>query len=82
MPVTRVDAKLDQLPVDFDISKPNEIARGAYTSYDAEKMQGLLVGVQVVGQRLDEERVLAMMELIEQVLTDNGKAYESLIVDS
>lgn len=80
--MTRVDAKLDKLPADFKLSKLNGIARGAYMSYDAEKMEGLPVGVQVVGHRLEEERVLAMMELIQEVLEANGEAYELLTLDS
>ncbi len=63
-----MDKDLDQLPSDFDISKLNGVARGAYKHYDAEKMHGLPVGVQVVGRRLEEEKVLAVMKRIEDML--------------
>jgi Asp-tRNA(Asn)/Glu-tRNA(Gln) amidotransferase A subunit family amidase len=36
----------------------NIIAKGAYSTYDADKMHGLPVGVQVAGRRLEEEKVL------------------------
>lgn len=80
--MTRVDAKLDKLPAELNLSKMNGIARGAYQSYDAKKMHGLPVGVQVIGHRLEEERVLAMMELIQEALEADGEAYELLSLDS
>jgi hypothetical protein len=58
----------DTLPPGFNIKKLNGVARGAYKHYDAEKMQGLPVGVQVVGRRLEEEKVLAVMQVVEDAL--------------
>lgn len=46
----------------------NGIARGAWKYYNAEDMHGLPVGVQVVGQRLEEEKVLVGMQRIEKAL--------------
>lgn len=46
--------------------------------YDARAMAGLPVGIQVVGQRLQEEKVLAGMSLVEGVLRKNGLGYELL----
>ena len=46
----------------------NGIARGAWKYYNAEDMHGLPVGVQVVGQRLEEEQVLVGMQRIERAL--------------
>ena len=64
---------------DFNFKKLNGIAQGAYKHYDAVKMHGLPVGVQVVGQRLTEERVLAAMERVEAALErHNGGKYELL----
>jgi nitrogen regulatory protein PII-like uncharacterized protein len=74
-----VDRTLDQLPKDFNIKKLNGVARGAYKHYDADAMHGLPVAVQVVGQRLEEEKVLAVMERIEEALGD-GK-YQLLEID-
>ncbi|KAK5657121.1 hypothetical protein OQA88_3649 [Cercophora sp. LCS_1] len=71
LPITHVDETLDKLPKDFNIKKLNGIARGAYKHYDAERMHGLPVGVQVVGRRLEEEKVLAIMQRIEDALGDD-----------
>ena len=43
-------------------------------------MHGLPVGVQVVGRRLEEEKVLAVMKMIEDALGDDK--YDLLDVDS
>jgi Asp-tRNA(Asn)/Glu-tRNA(Gln) amidotransferase A subunit family amidase len=81
IPVTHVDAVKDALPSTFNIKKLNGIAQGAYKHYDAEKMAGLPVAVQVVGRRLEEEKVLAVMERIEDALDNNGGRYDLLEVD-
>lgn len=78
VPVTKVDAELDQLPADFKLGKLNGVARGAYKHYDASKMEGLPVAVQVVGRRLEEEKVIAVMGRIEDCLRVAGKGYELL----
>jgi len=56
------------LPADFNIRKLNGVAQGAYNLYDADKMHGLPVGVQVVGRCLEEEKVLAVMKRVEDAL--------------
>jgi hypothetical protein len=71
LPITHVDKTLDQLPASFDLKKLNGVARGAYKHYDAERMHGLPVGVQVVGRRLEEEKVLAVMKRLEDALGDD-----------
>lgn len=71
MPVTHVDREQDQLPRTFDIGALNGIARGAYKLYDANDMHGLPVGIQVVGRRLEEEKVLAAMKRVEDALGDD-----------
>jgi Asp-tRNA(Asn)/Glu-tRNA(Gln) amidotransferase A subunit family amidase len=76
MPITHVDKALDQLPPNFNIKKLNGVAQGAYKHYDATAMHGLPVGVQVVGQRLEEEKVLAIMKRIEDAL---GEAQYQLL---
>ncbi|EPQ53515.1 amidase signature enzyme [Gloeophyllum trabeum ATCC 11539] len=76
MPVTRVDRELDSLDPKF---RPrNVIEAGAYKLYDAEKMHGLPVGVQMVGRRLQEEKVMEGMKLIQRLLVHDGKEYELL----
>jgi Asp-tRNA(Asn)/Glu-tRNA(Gln) amidotransferase A subunit family amidase len=59
----------------------NGVARGVYKYYDAEKMKGLPVGVQVVGQRLEEEKVLALMSRVEGLLESRGEEYEPISLD-
>ncbi|PSN65138.1 amidase signature enzyme [Corynespora cassiicola Philippines] len=81
IPVTHVDPAKDQLPAGFNFKKLNGVAKGAYKHYDADKMAGLPVAVQVVGRRLEEEKVLAVMERVEDALDKNGGRYELLEVD-
>jgi len=81
MPVTHVDKALDKLPPNFQLRKLNGVARGAYNLYDATKMHGLPVAIQVVGQRLQEEKVLAVMQRIEDSLDRKGEKYELLEVE-
>ncbi|KND91301.1 Acetamidase, partial [Tolypocladium ophioglossoides CBS 100239] len=71
IPVTHVDRIKDRLPSNFNVRKLNGIARGAYKLYDAEAMHGLPVGVQVIGRRLEEEKVLTLMGRVEDALGDD-----------
>ncbi|KAF4581708.1 hypothetical protein EYR40_002724 [Pleurotus pulmonarius] len=72
MPVTKVDKLTDSHPADFFSSQEyrnlNSIARGAHSVYDAEEMHGLPVGIQVVGRRFEEEKVLEGMRVIQHAL--------------
>ena len=70
--MTHVDKDLDKLPKQFDLKKLNGVAQGAWKHYDAVKMHGLPVGVQVVGRRLEEEKVLAVMKRIEDALGEDA----------
>lgn len=72
---------LDVLPASFNVRKLNGAARGAYKYYDAIKMEGLPVGVQVVGQRLQEEKVLAAMQRIEDALEKHGGKYQLMEIE-
>lgn len=78
LPVTHVDRKKDQLPSDFKLSKLNGVAQGTYKYYDADKMHGLPVGVQIVGRRSEEEKVLKGMEVLEDALHANGVNFQQL----
>jgi Asp-tRNA(Asn)/Glu-tRNA(Gln) amidotransferase A subunit family amidase len=57
----------------------NGVAKGAYMHYDADKMHGLPVAVQIVGKRLEEEKVLAAMQRLEDALGD--EKYQLLAID-
>ncbi|RDI79786.1 hypothetical protein Vi05172_g10096 [Venturia inaequalis] len=81
LPVTHVDRTLDQLPPTFNLKQLNGVAKGAYKHYDATKMDGLPVGVQIVGQRLEEEKVLSVMQRCEDALERNGGKYALLEVE-
>lgn len=79
MPVTKVDLVKDELAKGW---KPrNGVAKGAYRHYDASSMEGLPCAVQVVGRRLEEEKVLMYMETIEDALRESGVIYEHLQIE-
>lgn len=78
VPVTHVDKALDRLPSTFRLRDLNGVAAGAYEHYNADEMHGLPVAVQIVGQRLQEEKVLAAMERVEAALERHGGKYELL----
>ncbi|TFK65510.1 amidase signature enzyme [Pluteus cervinus] len=50
----------------------NPICEAAYSIYNADKMHGLPIGVQIVGRRLEEEKVLEGMYVMEKALKDMG----------
>ena len=79
MPVTHVDKELDKLPPSFNYKKLNGVAKGAYKLYDAEAMHGLPVGIQIVGRRLEEEKVLSIMKRVEDALGEDK--YQLLDID-
>lgn len=72
LPVSFVDGQTDALPRDFmnsaEYKNMGLISKGGYSVYDAEAMHGLPVGVQVVGRRFEEEKVLQGMKIVEDAL--------------
>ncbi|KAL4260766.1 amidase family protein [Pleurotus pulmonarius] len=76
MPITHVNSVLDRLAPRF--AARNAIEKGAYTAYDPVSMSGLPVGVQVVGRRLEEEKVMEGMKIIEGLLAKEGIPYEGI----
>lgn len=79
LPITHVDRDRDTLL--GRVKARNAIEAGQYKMYDASKMHGLPVGVQVVGKRLEEEKVLEGMKIIENCLMADGKTYTLLEID-
>ncbi|EGO03337.1 hypothetical protein SERLA73DRAFT_83265 [Serpula lacrymans var. lacrymans S7.3] len=79
LPVSFVDKTTDSLPSDFTSSaeykQMGAIAKGAYSVYDADAMHGLPVGIQVVGRRFEEEKVLKGMKVIEEALGECGRKF-------
>jgi hypothetical protein len=75
IPVTTVDPSKDQLTDEWTNgpglgSRLNENAlyRGKKPFYDPVAMEGMPVGVQIVGKTWEEEKVLAMMHVIDKAL--------------
>ena len=56
----------------------NAVARDAYNMYDAKAMHGLPIGIQIVGKRLEEEKVLEGMKLVERIVRERGTAFDPL----
>ena len=78
-----MDKTIDDLPQDFVQSQVyksyNSVAKTAYSVYNVEKMHGLPLGVQVAGRRLEEEKVLEGMQVIETALQKQGSVFASRV---
>lgn len=65
---------LDALSSNFQQSNEylgmNDAARNVFSVYDPRSMDGLPLGVQVVGWKLEEEKVLAGMKVLDDALKD------------
>lgn len=74
---------MDNLPEDFVDSDQFKsfpaVAKTAYTVYDAAKMHGLPLGIQVVGRRFEEEKVLEGMQVIEDALHRQGSVFVNAV---
>ncbi|KAF2033109.1 amidase [Setomelanomma holmii] len=57
-----------------DLKAQSEFCQGARDSYDPELLHGLPVSLQLVAQRLQEEKVLAMTATVLQAIKSAGKA--------
>lgn len=79
LPVDFVDKDIDRLQEGFfssaEYNSMNSVAKGAYSVYDSETMHGLPLGIQVVGRRLEEEKVLEGMKVIEAALKSQGTVF-------
>ncbi|KAI0341449.1 amidase signature enzyme [Trametopsis cervina] len=79
VPTTFVDKDLDALPEDFKQSETyqwlNDAERDVFSLYDADAMHGLPLAVQISGGRLEEEKVLEGMKLLEIALRDSGRPF-------
>jgi hypothetical protein len=79
--VTRVNPQLDALPKDW-LTTPRsatpsskEIDKSLYGGkwgYDADAMEGLPVGIQLVGRRWEDEKVIEMMKVVDAALGERG----------
>ena len=53
----------------------NDISRALHDVYDADAMNGLPVGIQVIGRKLEEEKVLAGMKIVGEALAASGTVF-------
>ncbi|KAG1738410.1 amidase signature domain-containing protein [Suillus paluster] len=79
IPVTRVDPDTDQLPADFEPGASgrskvfdSRMYLGKKPVYDPKAMEGMPVGVQIVGKKWEDEKVLAMMHVVDEALGPRG----------
>lgn len=82
IPVTRLDPSLDQLTDEW-FDGPGHgsqllermvygTKKNKYALYDVEAMKDLPVGVQLVGRKWQEEKVVEMMKVMDQALGKRG----------
>ena len=82
VPVTRVDPELDFLTSEWtnynegpdhgSSTLENLLYKGDSAIYNAKKMSGLPVGVQIVGRSWEEEKVIEMMKVVDAALGKRG----------
>ncbi|KZS94601.1 amidase signature enzyme [Sistotremastrum niveocremeum HHB9708] len=78
VPVTRVDPSKDKVTEEWTngpghgspIFEENLFAKE--TVYNVEKMKGLPIGIQVVGKKWEDEKVIAMMDVVDKALGPRG----------
>lgn len=73
--MTRVDPKQDALPADFvpgaegrSAILEKQMYMGPKPAYDPVGMAGVPVGVQIVGKKWEDEKVLGMMRVVDEAL--------------
>lgn len=67
LPTGEVSRELD--PVNLPPYEPrSDIDKWNWELYDLESMAGHAIGIQVIGRRLDEERVLGAAKVIDEIL--------------
>lgn len=79
IPVTRVNPDTDQLPRDFVAGASGRskvfdkrMYLGNNPVYDPKAMEGMPVGIQLVGKKWEDEKVLAMMRVVDEALGPRG----------
>ncbi|KAF2202921.1 amidase [Delitschia confertaspora ATCC 74209] len=66
VPVTNVDKSVDKVDEPYDFISDTD--KGVWESYDPEVYDGAHVSVQLVGRRLQEEKMLAIAEYVGKAL--------------
>lgn len=81
VPVTRVDPKVDGITEEYTSERAKNagspfinywLYRKKEPFYDPKKMEGLPVGVQIVGRKWEDEKVVEMMKLVDGLLGQRG----------
>jgi hypothetical protein len=79
LPVTRVDPATDALPAGFvpgatggSTIFEKRMYVGPEAVYDPKAMEGIPVGVQIVGRKWEDEKVLGMMQVVDEALGPRG----------
>ena len=79
IPVTRVDPSKDELtkywfegPGHGSKLLERKILEGKNPVYDAKNMANITVGVQIVGRRWEDEKVISTMHVVDQALGPRG----------
>ena len=79
--MTRVDPELDAVPKDWLTTNAgdtpssgdiNKVLYGDKWGYDATAMEGLPVGIQLVGKRWEDEKVIEVMKVVDDALGERG----------
>ena len=89
VPVTRVDPLKDEITTSWIQGSghgsrvlEHDAYEGKTPVYDSKKMDQIPVGVQIVGKRWEEEKVIAMMHVVDKALGPRGFGPgSSLVID-
>lgn len=71
LPAGKIDKSIDAPKSDRSVesySPRNDIDKANWALYDPEAMHGLPLSVQIVGKRLEEEKVLGAAKIIDHIL--------------
>lgn len=66
VPVTRADKDIDVKELDYE--PRNSVDEHTYNDYDPAEVHGGAVSIQIVGRRLQEEKVIKMMRVVSKVI--------------
>ncbi len=82
IPVTRVDPALDGVTAEWSDPEVDGghgsplierlIYNGKRALYNPQSMAGLPVGVQIIGKKWEEEKVIEMMKVVDRALGERG----------
>jgi len=79
VPVTHVDARKDQLTKEWTSPSSNSrsaliekrLYQGAEPIYNPDELDGMPVSIQVIGRKWEDEKVIAMMSIVDTALGFN-----------